>query len=712
MSLPFYPERRHLILVIRSVCVLRKNIHLYVFLWYNLIKPSFNMAESDRPSISDRLMASIRRKYDTPSEKRPEQVAVFAVEQFKHLIPSPVDVNVLNSDGLLPLQVALVNFTQIGWNKLIDLKLLMPSSVIASMVDSHNIVEHVLNTDLDSDEIMEFFGVLKNSGFDCSSYKVWSVALAANTCSIDVITRLMVVNGIKPSLEDLEKVFEKYLKGCWAYGELILKMLVFIPRDVIKTLNVTMPQLFPESVEIDLLDIDHYPSFHCIELLIEQGYTMNVADYYTMAKNVRRINNDEPESVLWSCLRYVPPEIVEQINCRSPNLFDVIMNITGYAFFELYSVLDEYGFKVSAINIKNAIDSYKVEDYQYHYVICCLLQLANNGLELNGVLSDPITKIFSYFGSHSDMMKRYENDLTEARQQFCQIVKFLVDNDYEPTIDHCRAALRWPWIGILAFELLFNALTPSLKVQISVEVPDMLNRMLRCFLTESEDHEGNVEDEEDEQDEEEEKVIIEHDQSLCDLVDTLLDECNIDLNYCNEEYGFVLHNIVDISCVGVQYKWTALKILPKILERKELNIDKTLRRTLIGNGGKKRIVEERAIDLAMSHGQFQVVNKLIYAGADCDGLNLLNARGKPESFMTFKLLYKIGIPIDIHPADKVSDWIKSRPMQTLLEHSVIAMRRNFSRIKLNSYMLELGEKDLGFSKMITKFFELKHVDFN
>lgn len=113
--------------------------------------------------------------------------------------------------------------------------------------------------------------------------------------------------------------------------------------------------------------------------------------------------------------------------------------------------------------------------------------------------------------------------------------------------------------------------------------------------------------------------------------------------------------------------------------------------------------------MAMSLEQFDVVNKLICAGAECNGLNLTDARGKPGSFNTFKILYKLGHAVEIHQNDDVSDWIRSQPITSLLELSVIAVRQNSTRTELDALISELKEDNCGFPNTVLEYLELKHL---
>lgn len=84
-------------------------------------------------------------------------------------------------------------------------------------------------------------------------------------------------------------------------------------------------------------------------------------------------------------------------------------------------------------------------------------------------------------------------------------------------------------------------------------------------------------------------------------------------------------------------------------------------------------VELRPIEMEIQN--FNMVVKLIVAGAYCGGIQYSHLRRNCSAIKLLKLLYHLGIYVDVVEGYPIYDWSQRQPVKTLQELAAMAVRR-------------------------------------
>lgn len=238
-------------------------------------------------------------------------------------------------------------------------------------------------------------------------------------------------------------------------------------------------------------DDDNGSSCHCIEVLLELEYKMNVCDYYTVAEHVDDSKYDDYQAgVFASCLFNVPQSIIEEINSRTKNLFDLVLDSESYKW--LASQLLSVGFELSANNVGRVFAKSEEDACQYLDRIRFLFYNAFDcgAINLSGV-SGIIGNLFDHFKEYLDdigIVHKFDYYDIEVRSVVSDLVAGLFRHGYEPVFTDLLSALSVPALGIHLFYTLFQRLDGGMRANVGGYVPDLLICVLDCFSVAEDDH--------------------------------------------------------------------------------------------------------------------------------------------------------------------------------------------------------------------------------
>lgn len=296
----------------------------------------------------------------------------------------------------------------------------------------------------------------------------------------------------------------------------------------------------------------------------------------------------------------------------------------------------------------------------------------------------------------------YSNDdadkvvVTNTMIIFSGCIKHLVDCGIAVTPDDLKAALDNGETFVLHHFLC--QLNLRHKEQLKTRSPDMLVRVL------SQCGDKNMP----------------YGSWLVDLVKYLLDWFDIDVNYSDPAHGFVLHNLFYLFDKWSEYSATFLQILKFVLKKSELDIDlvQVIRSDHIRH--KKARIEMSPLEYALDHGLVEVVNRLLVAGAKCNGLDVIDrVKGHNGAANTFCILYSLGHSVEVselhvrittHSYKREYEQLKvceqeSARIKTLKEMSVMRVKRDMTRFEMNGFIREFKLRP-----EIEKMLKFKHVD--
>lgn len=236
------------------------------------------------------------------------------------------------------------------------------------------------------------------------------------------------------------------------------------------------------------------------------------------------------------------------------------------------------------------------------------------------------------------------------------IVEHLVSNGLAITVNDLKFALARKSMKIIKH--LLKHMDGSFGDQIRREIPDIFIQILRINET------GTA-------------LSVEEVKSVAD---NIVNKLNINVNYVNGTKDSAIQCVMDIVCRRLQHDEDAMKLFDLIANLKDFDIDQRVKNKHSAHSGNFfRNFDLRPIDLALKKNRFDMVIKLLMAGADCRGIQYYSFERDLSAVKLLKLLYHLGIYVNIAHSDLIYDWFRRQPLKSLQELAAMAVRRNCTR---------------------------------
>lgn len=166
----------------------------------------------------------------------------------------------------------------------------------------------------------------------------------------------------------------------------------------------------------------------------------------------------------------------------------------------------------------------------------------------------------------------------------------------------------------------------------------------------------------------------------------------------NSSQDSVIQCILDMVRKGQTIETIAMKVFDLVAIREEFDIEQTVQ---------IRDIKRRPIEMAVHLKMFDMVVKLIMAGADCHGIEYEQLKRNESATKLLKLLYHLGIYVDIASGDLIYDWVKRQQVKSLQQLAALAVRSNCTRKELKEAIADIVLPDI-----VKDYFDLKHLTFD
>lgn len=221
-------------------------------------------------------------------------------------------------------------------------------------------------------------------------------------------------------------------------------------------------------------------------------------------------------------------------------------------------------------------------------------------------------------------------------------------------------------------EYLLTNMDSSLYEQVNQTLPDILIQVFRSYATGSYMTKDN----------------------LNSLAVKIMNTFNVRMNSSRDS---VIQCIMEMS--GQGFMALAMDLIDLVAKQDDFDVEQiVIYKRHIGS------VELRPVEMAMQMKKYDFVTKLIMAGAKCRGIQFATLKLTLSAVRLLKLLYHVGIYVDIAKGDLIYSWARRQPLKSLPELAAMAVRRNYSRNELKKNLANIVLPDA-----INRYLNLKHL---
>lgn len=185
----------------------------------------------------------------------------------------------------------------------------------------------------------------------------------------------------------------------------------------------------------------------------------------------------------------------------------------------------------------------------------------------------------------------------------------------------------------------------------------------------------------------------------------ILNTFNVDVNYVSSSRDSVIQCIMDMTGKGMMS--LAMDMVDLVSKREEFDFEQIVIYERVISTGIHRSTKTsklRPIEMALQMYKYDSVIKLIMAGADCRCLHYETLKKTWAARKLLKLLYHLGVYVNIVEGDTIYEWARRQPLKSLPELAAMAVGRNYSQ-----HVLKKALADIVLPDAINSYLDLKHL---